>query len=169
MPRQRASFRHTALIFHVIPKCCCVKSPCLAKNPSLLGTFPIFKQNLKEKAWLNPAPGALVEKTQERVLNRTNGNFCKPRARWPGRNCTQALLILRAGNSAACGRSASPVKGGPGERRLGAPERCSSGAVPRWRFAYFAATGKVGRRPQAAKLPLRIQKVTHRRGEIPHD
>ena len=24
---------------------------------------------------------------------------------------------------------------------------------PRWRFAYFAAMGKVGRRPQAAKLP----------------
>ena len=26
---------------------------------------------------------------------------------------------------------------------------------PRWRFAYFAAMGKVGRRPQAAKYPLR--------------
>ena len=24
---------------------------------------------------------------------------------------------------------------------------------PRWRFAYFAAMGKVGRRPQAAKSP----------------
>ena len=24
---------------------------------------------------------------------------------------------------------------------------------PRWRFAYFAAMGKVGRRPQAAKHP----------------
>ena len=24
---------------------------------------------------------------------------------------------------------------------------------PRWRFAYFAAMGKVGRRPQAAELP----------------
>ena len=60
----------------------------------------------------------------------TGARFYSPRAQWPGRNCTQALLILRAGNSAACGRSASPVKGGPGERRLGAPERCSSGAVP---------------------------------------
>ena len=26
---------------------------------------------------------------------------------------------------------------------------------PRWRFAYFAAMGKVGRRPQAAKFPQR--------------
>ena len=26
---------------------------------------------------------------------------------------------------------------------------------PRWRFAYFAAVGKVGRRPRAAKSPLR--------------
>ena len=25
---------------------------------------------------------------------------------------------------------------------------------PRWRFAYFAAMGKVGRRPQAAKSPF---------------
>ena len=26
---------------------------------------------------------------------------------------------------------------------------------PRWRFAYFAAMGKVGRRPQAAKSPMK--------------
>ena len=27
-------------------------------------------------------------------------------------------------------------------------------SCPRWRFAYFAAMGKVGRRPQAAKSPV---------------
>ena len=30
---------------------------------------------------------------------------------------------------------------------------------PRGRFAYFAATGKVGRRPQAAKFPCERWKV----------
>ena len=28
---------------------------------------------------------------------------------------------------------------------------------PRWRFAYFAAMGKVGRRPQAAKISWYIE------------
>ena len=32
------------------------------------------------------APGALAEKTQAQLWNRTGGNFCKPRAQWPGRN-----------------------------------------------------------------------------------
>ena len=43
-------------------------------------------------------PRALAEKTQARKLDRTSRNFCEPRAQWPGRNRTQALLILRAGN-----------------------------------------------------------------------
>ena len=32
------------------------------------------------------APGAMAEKTQAQLWNRTGGNFCKPRAQWPGRN-----------------------------------------------------------------------------------
>ena len=32
------------------------------------------------------APGALVRQTQAQMRNRTSGNFCNPRARWPGRN-----------------------------------------------------------------------------------
>ena len=32
------------------------------------------------------APGAFARQTQARKWNRTSGNFCKPRARWPGRN-----------------------------------------------------------------------------------
>ena len=32
------------------------------------------------------APGAFARQTQARKWNRTGGNFCKPRAQWPGRN-----------------------------------------------------------------------------------
>ena len=37
------------------------------------------------------APEALAEKTQARKWSCTSGNFCKPRARWPGRNCEKPL------------------------------------------------------------------------------
>jgi len=71
-----------------------------------------------------------------------------------GRNCTQALLILRAGNFLPS-RRGSPRKWGPGVRRLGAPERCSSGAVPRRSFGFFPIAGKetrpAGRNPPAAR------------------
>ena len=33
-----------------------------------------------------PAPGVLVRQSQAQNWNRTNCNFCKPRAQWPGRN-----------------------------------------------------------------------------------
>ena len=36
--------------------------------------------------------------------------------------------------------------------------KCSSGAVPGGVFGYFAATGKVTRRPQTAELPQRSKK-----------
>ena len=32
------------------------------------------------------APGAFARQTQAQKWNRTGGNFCKPRAQWPGRN-----------------------------------------------------------------------------------
>ena len=51
-------------------------------------------------------------------LRRRNGAalaliFHKPRAQWPGRNRTQALLILRAGNVLPTSRG-NPRNGGPG-------------------------------------------------------
>ena len=36
-------------------------------------------------------PGALARQTQAHKWDRTSGNFCKPRARWPGRNCEKPL------------------------------------------------------------------------------
>ena len=37
------------------------------------------------------ALGAFARQTQARKWNRTGGNFCKPRAQWPGRNCGKPL------------------------------------------------------------------------------
>ena len=49
-----------------------------------------------------PAPGALVRETQAQFLNRTSGNFCKPRAQWPGRK--------RGGHSIFARRKFSNIK-----------------------------------------------------------
>ena len=59
--------------------------------------------------------------------------------------------ILRAENFAELFRRASPVTGVRGKANMSASALILS--RPRWRFAYFAAMGKVGRRPQAAKSP----------------
>ena len=64
-----------------------------------------------------------------------------------------ATQILRAGNALLTPRD-NLRNGGPGVRRLGAPERCSSGAIPRRSFGSFPIAGKEPRRPQAAKFPL---------------
>ena len=74
------------------------------------------------------APEALARQNQAQEWNRTSNNFCKPRAQWPGRNRTQALLILRAGSPATSNSSASPVKGVRGKATMST--KCSSGAVP---------------------------------------
>ena len=40
-------------------------------------------------------PGALVQQSQAQPLNRTSGNFRKPRAQWPGRNCKGHSIFAR--------------------------------------------------------------------------
>ena len=67
-----------------------------------------------------------------------------------GRNCTQALLILRAGNFLPS-RRGSPRKWGPGKGDY--EHEVLIRSRPRRRFGDFAAVGKVTRRPQAAKSP----------------
>ncbi len=37
------------------------------------------------------APGALARQSQVQKLNRTSGNFCTPRAQWPGENSDPSL------------------------------------------------------------------------------
>ena len=77
--------------------------------------------------------------------------------------------ILRAGNSAELLRRDSRKTGsGADSPCQGEMSRSDKGgrvgdyehevliwSRPRWRFAYFAAVGKVGRRPRAAKSPPR--------------
>ena len=72
-----------------------------------------------------------------------------PVARKESRKATQ---ILRAGRSPPTQRD-NPRKRGPGKGEYG--HEVSILSRPRWRFGYFAAMGKVTRRPQAAKLPAK--------------
>ena len=101
-------------------------------------------------------PGALVRRRQAQNRNCTSPKFLPAQApSGAGRDRAQALLILRAGNSLPAPRD-NPRNGVRGKATR------STGTVllwsrPRWRFAYFAATGKVGRRPQAAKPPCAQQ------------
>ena len=75
--------------------------------------------------------------------------FQKPRAQWPGRNRRKPLRFC-APEIFAPPRG-SPRKWGPGKGDY--EHEVPIWSRPRWRFAYFAAMGKVGRRPQAAKSP----------------
>ena len=43
------------------------------------------------------APGALAEKTQALLWNRSNSKFCTPRAQWPGENLDQSLRFCAPG------------------------------------------------------------------------
>ena len=61
-----------------------------------------------------------------------------------------ATQILHAGNLLP-GQRGNPRKWGPGKGDY--EHEVLIWSRPRGRFAYFAAMGKVGRRPQAAKLP----------------
>ena len=95
------------------------------------------------------------------MWDRTRPNFCKPRAQWPGRNRTQALLILRAGTSALTNQERVPVMGSGADSpcqgemarraREGRASEYERGALilsePRGRFAFFFAMEKEGRRP----------------------
>ena len=89
-------------------------------------------------------PGAEAEPHRRQFL-QTQG----PAARKKSRKATQ---ILRAGRAPPIQRD-HPRKRGPGKAVLWA--RSARRPRPRWRFAYFFATEKVGRRPQAAKLSAR--------------
>ncbi len=99
-----------------------------------------------------PAPGTFARQSQARKRNRTSGNFCKPRAQWPGGNCGKPLKFC-APEGHCPPRGITPVNGVRGKRSYG--HEVSIWPRPRWRFGYFAAMGKVTRRPQAAKLPAK--------------
>ena len=100
------------------------------------------------------APGALVRQSQARLWNRTRLNFPHGQGPVARKEPLAATQILRAGRILPDPRD-NPRNGGPGVRRLGAPERCSSGAVPRRSFGFFPIAGKetrpAGRNPPAAR------------------
>ena len=60
-------------------------------------------------------PGALARQTQAHKWDRTSGNFCKPRARWPGRNCEKPLKFC-APEIFCPSKGVTPVNGVQGRR-----------------------------------------------------
>ena len=83
-------------------------------------------------------------------------NFVHPGPQW-GRKKTQASTPdFARRNHGSTNQEGVPRKKGSGERRLWA--RSVHRSRPRGRFGYFAAMGKVTRRPQAAKPSCEIGK-----------
>ena len=95
-------------------------------------------------------PGVLVRQTQAQAWNRTSGNFCKPRAQWPGGNSDQSLRFCAPEILQNPSRMRPPQRG-PGKGDY--EHEVLIWSRPRGRFAFFFAMEKEGRRPQAAKYP----------------
>ena len=108
----------------------------------------------------------LARQPQARLWNRTNSNFPKTQGPVARKKSQKATQILRAGNFCLA-QGVTPVIGsGADSPCQGEMSRSDRGgrvgdyehevlirSRPRWRFGYFAAMGKVTRRPQAAKFP----------------
>ena len=60
------------------------------------------------------APGALAGNIKARALNCNSGNFCKPRAQWPGGNL-DTHSYFHAPEGLFYVQESTPVIGGPGE------------------------------------------------------
>ena len=65
------------------------------------------------------APGALVRQTQAQMRNRTSGNFCNPRARWPGGN-SDTHSDFRAPKIFCLVQGVTPVNGVRGKANMSA-------------------------------------------------
>ena len=76
---------------------------------------------------------------------QTQGPVARREFRHPLKFCAPEILLNFSG--------VSPVNGVRGKANMSASALILS--RPRWRFGYFAATGKVTRRPQAAKSPAK--------------
>ena len=65
--------------------------------------------------------GKLARQTQAQKLNRIGGNFCKPRAQWPGGNldCHSVSLRFCAPEGSKSASGAAPVMGDPGQGEYG--------------------------------------------------
>ena len=72
-------------------------------------------------------PGVLVRQTQAQAWNRTSGNFCKPRAQWPGLNSEKPLHFC-APEIFCPPQEVTPAFWVRGKATMST--KCSSGAVP---------------------------------------
>ena len=84
-------------------------------------------------------PGALARQTQAHKWDRTSGNFCKPRAQWPGRNRGKPLHFC-APEGVCLAKGVTPVIGVRGKATMST--KCSSGAVPGESLVTFSSLRK---------------------------
>ena len=117
------------------------------------GTFPLGGGRLGGRTLCAPAVEdrlvSLARQSQAQSLNRTSPNFYKPRARWPGGNLDQSLrfcaletLLNFSGGALVNGVRRKANRSAVPALRL---------SRPRWRFAFFFAMEKEGRRPHCAR------------------
>src|SRR5699024_196695 len=93
-----------------------------------LGHLPPQGEGLRavdSRPYSESAPVPLVRETQAQMRNRTSGNFCNPRARWPGGN-SDTHSDFRAPEIFCLVQGVTPVNGVRGKANMSA-ER-SSGA-----------------------------------------
>ena len=107
-----------------------------------------------------PAPGVLVRQSQAQNWNRTNCNFCKPRALWPGGNLDCHSDFARRKVSAW--PKGYPRNGGPG---VSGPmgTKCPSAASPGDPLVSFPSLGKKLAARRRRNIPLRGTKPLYHR------
>ena len=136
--------------------------------PSGLRPSPLEKGSrpLKGKAYGRPhgaaptaenGPGALAQPSQAQLWNRSSGNFCKPRAQWPGRNRRKPLKFC-APEMFCLVQGVTPVNGGPGGGRHGGrggnavPADCAHPLAALW---FLSARAERNSPPGRRNTPLR--------------
>ena len=139
----------------------------LPPHPSRLrrATFPVrgrLSGDRKGRPYGENAPGALAEKTQALLWNRSNSKFCTPRAQWPGGNSDQPLRFY-APEGLHDVQGVTPVMGVQGVGEYGRGASILSPPLGGSLFSFGPATNKLA--PQG-EIPLRTTNAV--RNPPPH-
>ena len=139
--------------------------------PSGLRPSPLDKGSrpLKGKAYgrvKTPAPtaengpGALARQSQAQSWNRSSGNFCKPRAQWPGGNLDQPLHFC-APEIFCLAQGVTPVMGvqGVGGMEAGAATPFLPIAPTPWRLFGSFLSGQKGTRRRGGEISPCAQRI----------
>ena len=105
-------------------------------------------------------PGTLVWTTQAQEWNRSSGNFCKPRAQWPGGNLDQPLHFC-APEIFCLTQGVTPVMGvqGVGGMEAGAATPFLPIAPTPWRLFGSFLSGQKGTRRRGGEISPCAQRI----------